>query len=307
MLQVNSSHCYYAQVEFDDMRAFVSVADTGSVSQAARELYVTQSAVTRRLQRLESSLGTKLLNRRTRPVALTGAGRVVLERCRRVLNEFREVRAAASNGQLLAGEIKIGVAHALTELTFTEPIGKVRRKLPPVALRLFSGWSRELLERLRNGSLDSAVILLPEGEKLPAGVDGNELGKERLVIVAPRRGALSRARTVQDLARTNWILSPEGCAARAVIRQTLLRADINMSPAIETYNYELQFALVARNRGLTFVPERIFLRSRFRSRLRILNVHGLNFPLTIWMVHGKSCMGLDLVIKELSQGLMERL
>src|SRR5262249_48991645 len=98
------------------------ISDVGSVSQAARELYVTQSAVTRRLQRLEMSLGTSLVDRRTRPVALTSAGQVVLERCRRVLNEFREVRVAAANGHLLAGEIKIGVAHALTELTFTEPI-----------------------------------------------------------------------------------------------------------------------------------------------------------------------------------------
>jgi DNA-binding transcriptional LysR family regulator len=294
-------------VEFDDLRAFVTVADTGSVSQAARELYITQSAVTRRLQRLETSLNTMLLDRRTRPVTLTAAGQVVLERCRRVLNEFREVRAAAANGHLLSGEIKIGVAHALTELTFTEPIGKLCRKIPQVALRLFTGWSRDLLERVRSGSLDAAVILLPEGERLPAEVVGNELGKERLVIVAPRRGSLSRARRIQDLSGANWILGPDGCAARALLRQTLLRSNINMVPAVETFNYELQFALVARKRGLTFVPERMLLRSRFRSRLRVLNVNGLHFPLTIWMIHGKACAGLDVVITELGMGLEERL
>ena len=54
------------------MRAFVTVANVGSVSLAARDLNVTQSAVTRRLQRLEASLGITLLDRRTRPVALTG-------------------------------------------------------------------------------------------------------------------------------------------------------------------------------------------------------------------------------------------
>src|SRR5215467_1791936 len=112
-------------MEFDDLRAFVSVAQAGSVSAAARELYVTQSAVTRRLQRLETSMGTALLDRRTRPVSLTAPGRVVLERCRRLLNDFREVRAAAANGQLPMEEVKIGVAHALTELTLAEPIEEV--------------------------------------------------------------------------------------------------------------------------------------------------------------------------------------
>ena len=97
------------------MRAFVSVADAGSVSLAARDLYVTQSAVTRRLQRLEASLGTPLVDRSTRPVGLTGAGQAALERCRRLLNDVREVRAAMANRDLPMGEIRIGVAHALTE------------------------------------------------------------------------------------------------------------------------------------------------------------------------------------------------
>src|SRR5215470_15070993 len=125
MLQMNSGHCYYAYMEFDDIRAFVAVVEAGSVSGAARELYVTQSAVTRRLQRLETEIGAPLLDRRTRPVSLTGPGQIVLERCRRLLNDFREVRAAAANGSLPMGEIKIGVAHALTEITLSEPVEEV--------------------------------------------------------------------------------------------------------------------------------------------------------------------------------------
>jgi DNA-binding transcriptional LysR family regulator len=294
-------------MELDDLRAFVSVAEVGSVSQAARELYVTQSAVTRRLQRLENSLGAELLNRRTRPVVLTGAGQVVLERCRRLLNDFREVRAAAANGHVPVGEIKIGVAHALTELTLTEPVGQVRRKFPKVALRLHTGWSRELLERVRSGMLDGAVILLPEDERLPAGVVGNSIGRERLVIVAPRRGDRSRPRKISDLADANWIVNPEGCAARAALRQTLLRSNIDMVVAVETYNYELQLALVARNRGFSLVPERILTRSRLKSRLQVLRVPGIDFPLTIWTVQRQACTGLDAVITELNRVLMEHL
>jgi len=109
MLQMNSKHYYYARMEFEDLRTFVAVAEAGSVSGAARELYVTQSAVTRRLQRLETEIGAPLLDRRTRPVSLTGPGQVVLERCRRLLNDFREVRAAATNGHLPMEEVKIGV------------------------------------------------------------------------------------------------------------------------------------------------------------------------------------------------------
>ena len=294
-------------MEFDDLRAFVTVAEAGSVSRAARELYVTQSAVTRRLQRLEASIGASLLDRSTRPVSLTGPGRVVLERCRRLLNDFREVRAAAVNGHLPMNEIKVGVAHALTELTLTEPIEEVRRKFPQVALRLLTGWSHELLERVRSGAIDAAVILLAEGEHLPRGVAGRQLGKERLLVVAPRQAGALRPRRIQDLSGARWILNPDGCAARAGLRQTLLRANVDLIVAIETYNYELQLALVARNRGLSLVPERVLERSRSKSALRVLRLPGLDFPLTIWTVQRDPCTGLDAVITELNQGLMKRL
>ena len=293
-------------MEFDDLRTFVAVAEAGSVSGAARELYVTQSAVTRRLQRLETEIGAPLLDRRTRPVSLTGPGQVVLERCRRLLNDFREVRAAAANGHLPMEEVKIGVAHALTELTLTEPIEEVRRKFPKVALRLLTGWSHDLLENVRSGALDAAVILLAEDEKLPTGVNGKQVGKEQLLLVAPRKGA-SRPRKLQDLSGVNWILNPEGCAARAALRRTLGRANIDMVVAVETYNYELQMALVARNRGFSLAPERILTRSRCKSSLRVVRLPGLNFPFTIWAVERQPCAGLDAVITELSRALMEKL
>jgi DNA-binding transcriptional LysR family regulator len=294
-------------MEFDDVRAFVSVASTGSVSRAALDLNVTQSAVTRRLQRLETSLGTTLLDRRTRPVMLTGAGQAALERCRHLLNDVREVRAAAANGDLPIGEIRIGVAHALTELTLTEPAGQVRRRFPKIALRLRTGWSRDLLECVRTGALDVAVILLPEEERLPVEVVGRQLGRERLVVVASRRADRTPVRRIQDLAGAQWVLNPEGCAARAALRRVLLQANINMIVAVEAYNYELQLALVAQNRGLSLVPERILTRSRLRSRLRVLRVPSLDFPLTIWTVHREPCLGLDPVIAELSRVLIARL
>jgi DNA-binding transcriptional LysR family regulator len=294
-------------MEFDDVRAFVRVADTASVSQAARDLNVTQSAVTRRLQRLETSLGTTLLERRTRPVTLTGAGQAALERCRRLLNDAREVRAAAANGELPTGELRIGVAHALTELTLTEPVGQVRGKFPKIALRLRTGWSRELLERVRTGALDAAIILLSEGERLPVEVVGSQIGKERLVVVASRQEHRSPVLKIQDLAGVQWVLNPEGCAARAALRRVLLRANIDMVVAVEAYNYELQLALVAQKRGLSLVPERILSRSQLRSRLRPLRVPGLDFPMTIWTVHGEPNTGFDVVIAELSRVLIERL
>jgi DNA-binding transcriptional LysR family regulator len=294
-------------MEFDDVRAFVAVANSGSVSVAARDLNVTQSAVTRRLQRLETSLGTNLLDRRKRPVTLTGAGQATLERCRRLLKDVREVQAAASNGGPLKGELRVGVAHALTEFTLTEPAGEIRHKFPDLALRFSTGWSREILERVRSGALDAAAILLAEGESLPVEVSGRRIAKDRLVVVASRQRGLRRIRNIRELSNAQWILNPEGCAARAGLRRALLQADINMVVSVEAYNYELQLALVAQNRGVSLVPERLLRRSRQRSHLRVLHVAGLKFPLVVWVVYREPLVGLDCVIAIMCSSLSEKL
>ncbi len=292
-------------MELDDLRAFVALANAGSVSRAARDLCLTQSAVTRRLQRLEASLGASLLDRRTRPPALTEAGRVTLERGRRVLVSLRELRAAVTADGPPAGELRIGVAHALTEATLTEPVEQVRRAFSRVALRLATGWSRHLLGDVRSGSLDAAVIMLPEGEHLPAGIVGEPLGKERLVVVAAR-GRSPRRRQIADLGSIGWVLNPQGCAARLALQRALLRANVALSVEVETYNYDLQLYLVSRDRGMSLVPARILARSRYRSRLQTVQVAGLTFPLTIWIVYGNVPETLTVVLNQLTRRLVER-
>ncbi len=202
-------------MQFDDVRAFVAVAEARSVSRAARELHLTQPAVTRRVQRLESSLGVTLCDRRRRPFTLTAAGQAALERCRRVLHALHDVQATATPDDPPAREVRIG------------------------------GWSRDLLERVRAGSLDAAVILLADGERLPGGLDAVPVGRERLLVIEPRRPRRSRS-GVGGLDGAGWVLNPDGCAARALLQRALHHAHLRMRVAVETYTYELQLALVAR-------------------------------------------------------------
>jgi len=293
-------------VEFDDIRAFVAIIDTGSVSGAGRQLFLTQPAVTRRLQRLEHTLGTALVDRERRPLVATPAGHDILEKCRRILRSARDIKTAVNGNGSPAGELRIGVAHALTEIALTKPLDRLRKRFPRVDVLLTTGWSRALLEQVRLGSLDAAVILLPEDETLPGGVLGTELGKEQLVVVAPK-GTGRPKRTLADLKRVNWILNPEGCGARASLRRALQRANVELRVVLETYNYPLQLNLVARKRGWSLVPARILHRSPLRRRLRTLPVEGLRFPLNVWTVTTDDQSSLSSVIEELSRQLKDRL
>lgn len=271
-------------MELNDVRAFVRVVDSGSVSAAARDLHITQSAVTKRLQRLESSLGARLFDRTQRPVGLTAAGQSAVEKCRRLLNDVNDLRTAVSDGGVALADVRIGVAHALGEVVLTAPIATIREEYPRHGLRLTTGWSLDLLHLVRTGALDAAIILLPEADRLPAEVLGTVLGKERLVILGPRAKQQKRARRIKDLAGMQWILNPEGCGARAILRRELARGGVDVVAVVESYTYELQLLLASQGRGLTLAPERLFQMSRSRQQLQILKVTGLHLPFTIWSV-----------------------
>jgi DNA-binding transcriptional LysR family regulator len=119
---------------------------------------ITQSAVTKRLQRLESSLGATLLN------------------------DLSDLRAAVSDGRTALADVGVGVAHALGEFVLTEPIETIREEFPGLGLRLATGWSRDLLEHVRTGALDAAVVFCPKridyprkcSQSLPVAASGAE-------------------------------------------------------------------------------------------------------------------------------------
>jgi DNA-binding transcriptional LysR family regulator len=275
-------------MELNDVRAFVRVVDRGSVSAAAHDLHITQSAVTKRLQRLESFLGAKLFDRAQRPVGLTAAGQSAVAKCRRLLNDMSDLRTAISDGSAALADVRVGVAHALGEVVLTEPLGTVREEFPRHGLRLTTGWSADLINLVRTGALDAAVVLLPEPDRLPAEVVGTAVGQERLVILGPRKMSTPRMRRTEDLEGAHWILNPEGCGGRAILRRALLRAGVDLVTVVESYNYELQFLLASQGRGLTLAPERLYQMSRLRPRLQMLRVAGLHFPFTIWSVQRAS-------------------
>jgi DNA-binding transcriptional LysR family regulator len=293
-------------MDINDARTFVVVAEAGSISRAARELHLTQPAVTRRIQRLEQAVGASLIDRSKRPFALTDTGQLAVERCRRMVALRDELKSLSQEGGALARECRIGIAHALTELALQEPVDEMRRAFPAIALRLFTGWSREIVERVRSGALDAGVVLLPDRESLPAGVEGTALATEALCVIGARAWK-NKAWSLKDTAEAGWILNPEGCAARAGLQRAMSRAGYSLRVGVETYNYDLQMSLVARGRGLGLVPERLLGRSPHRRDLSTLNVRGLQFPMVVWLVTGESSAPLEPALTTLAQGLTERL
>ena len=275
-------------MNIQDVRAFVAVAETGSVNRAAARLNLTQPATTRRIQSFEAAIGdTPLFDRSVKPAVLTAAGHHVLEHCRRVLAAMAELEACASTAADPVGDLKAGVAHGLGEMVMTGPLNALRGRFPGIRLRVSSNWSTNLIEEVRSGALDFAVGLLTDAHGVPPGVLRVSLGAEQVVVVAPVNSpavSTDAPQSLGDLAGEGWLLNPPGCGCRAALTRAFDRLQRPIQIAAEVFGEDLQLALLAQSGGLGLVPRRQFEQSPHRHALRIVDLADFTLPATVSLI-----------------------
>jgi DNA-binding transcriptional LysR family regulator len=294
-------------MNIQDIRAFVAVAETGSVNRAAARLNLTQPAVTRRIQSFEAAFGDGLVFDRTvKPAVLTASGRHILEHCRRVLSAVAELEACATNAIDPSGELRTGVAHGLGEIVLTTPLDAIRRKFPRIRLQVSSNWSTGLIDELRGGGLDCAVGLLTEAHSIPAGLIAIPLGAEQIVIVSASKTPTRPDGTpwrLRNLAQESWYLNPAGCGCRAALGRAFDRQQLSMLIAAEVFGEDLQLSLIAHSGGLGLVPRRLFEQSPHRQGLQVLEVLDFAVPATVTLIRstlpGRFDPAIELLVGEL--------
>ena len=171
-------------MELRQLAYFDAVVRHGSFTKAAQRLHVAQPAVSAQIRRLEAELGTPLLERTTRRVALTHAGELFLARVRRVLTQIDGARAdLAELSAVLRGQVRIGATQVIGSLDLPVALAQFRRRYPGVRLALHSGLIAKLLGMLDAGGVD--LVVGPVHDDLPAAYHARPLVSESLVLVTP--------------------------------------------------------------------------------------------------------------------------
>lgn len=298
-------------INLHEIEAFVAVAETGSVNQAAIRLNLTQPATTRRIQNFEFSIGaTPLFDRTVKPAALTTFGNHVLEHCRQVLIAVAELEACGTTAGDLTGILKAGVAHGLEETLLTSPFNLLRKKFTKINLQISSDWSGKLMEGVRTGSLDCAIGLLVHDHIDPSRLLRIPLGSERIVVVTTAKESANSNQhplRLRDLSDQSWFLNPVGCACRAALMKAFDQLQLPIRIAAEVFGEDLQLSLLAQSGGLALVPQRQFESSPHRKALRILDVSDFNLPGTVSLIRratpGRFNRVIDLLVEEMQLAL----
>ncbi|MEX3815187.1 LysR substrate-binding domain-containing protein [Paraburkholderia sp. BR13439] len=275
-------------MKLDEIEAFVAVVRSQSLSQAADSLALTQPAVTRRIQNFEEALGVELLDRNTKPLKTTPMGRVVFEQCRAIVREVDALRHLVSDDAPLAGVLRLGVAQTVADVAMLKALHALRGAHPELQARVSTGWGNPLLQRVVEGELDAAIVLLPANRTLPDTLTGETLGELKLAVVAQKGSLKKRAHTLAECQSYGWVLNPDGCGFRAGLQQALASQGYTLKLNLETLGTELQLGLVADGVGLGLVPLPLLRNSAHAAQLDVIQITDFKPEIAVWIVRSSA-------------------
>ncbi len=238
------------------MKTFLRVVDEGSFSRASKKLLRTQPAVSLAVKRLEEALGERLLDRSSRELILTDAGRLVLDFGRRFENLERELaRALQELRDLSAGQLVIG-ANESTTLYLLEHVREFRARFRNIKVRVQRCLSSQVPQQLLSGELEMGVISYdPVDSRLVCLV----IFVDHLAFVVSPRHPLAGRRevSIRELGEETFIAHNVVSPYRRVVLDTFRRYRVNLKQDVEMPTIDSIRRLVRDNEGVAFLPRMV--------------------------------------------------
>jgi len=295
----------YGESLFAELKALVALAETGSMERAANDLYVTPSALTRRIQRLEVELDVVLLDRHFKPPKLTQAGFEVLEKSRAILSSLSDLKTSTSGSAIPVGPFRLGLSYALARPELSRVIIDLGKQFPLLQPSICNDVSCQLLARLHLGELDGALVVLPMETALPLDLEGVTLSHEAMRLVQARTSAQPRSSISSEFYRRNWVLNPVGCLVREEIKNRVERLGAPLIVAAELHNPDLQLSLIAGNVGVGMLQASFLRIHPLRTRLSIIEHPSFNISIRIAFFRARHLGTRERVALELQRILVK--
>ena len=279
-------------MRIDDIDALLATVQFSSLNQAAEYLGITQSAITRRLQRLEQTLNVTLLERQTRPLTLTAAGHRVYEQCLSIKRETKKLYGLLDPEAEPHGILRLGVPQSVAEIALQPALSALRQQFPALRPQVTCGWSGLLQKRLESVELDGVLAMGPEQQRFAEGYGGRLLCPLDIVVIAAKSWRL-HAGALRDCAEKGWVLNPDGCGLRAGLIRELQSQGLRLALNVETAGAQLQISLVAQGLGLGLVPRAALAASPWRDEVTVLTLADFQPEVHLWLVHAQSLANLS--------------
>jgi LysR family nitrogen assimilation transcriptional regulator len=290
------------QLEF-----FVRVAELGSMTKAAAALGVAQPLLSREIRELEADLGVRLLARNGRGVTVTEPGERFLARARVITADVETARdeARALRGRP-AGPVSVAMAPSAGALLWAPLVTRIQDSYPEVRLKVFEGYSGDVIEWLVAGKVDIGVLYQPH---LATSLKPEFLIEERLYLIAPPGDFPKPQSSIEfrQLGTLPLILPGKNHAIRRLLDQAAAKHRITIGVRLEVNAYPTIKTLVMSGRGCTVLPVAPVLPEVHAGQLAIVEIVDPVLTQTVGLVtssHHQASVGAR-AVRQIIQTLVE--
>jgi LysR family nitrogen assimilation transcriptional regulator len=252
--------------DFKRLGYFVQIAELGSLTRTAERLRIAQPSLSRQMRILEEELGVTLFTRGHRGMQLTEAGEALRSRIagplRQIGHALYEIRSLPTQ---TVGTVSFGMPPTFVSVLAPDLAARVANEAPGVSLHIVEGYSGHLLQWLKQGELDAAILYGPT----PSGVNATRLLDDELVLVGtsshvPEEGEFA----FRDLAQIPLVLPSHTHGLRVAVESAAAKSKTQLAIAFQSDSFQLMMDLVESGRMCTILPPSAVQKQVVSGRLR---------------------------------------
>ena len=237
-----------------DLQYLIAIADHCHFGKAAEACFVSQPALSMQLKKLESTLGVQLIERSSKFILLTEAGKLITEHARDIICRVDTVKAIAKQSKdPLSGELRLGVIPTLAPYLLPYIIPGLSKSLPNLKIFLIEQQTEQLVDKLKQGKIDSALIGLPTSDDDHVTLP---LFEEELLLAVPENHPLANRKRVKysDLADKVLLLLEDGHCLRDQALSLCHATNASADKSFQATSLETLRHMVASKAGITLMP-----------------------------------------------------
>ena len=235
------------------LRTFIAVSETGSVTAAARVLHQTQPAASQQLRALERSLRIRLLERAKGRMVLTAAGTAIMEQARHAQEAVEGIAAiAAAYRSGTSGRVHLGTGATACIHLLPPVLATARARMPGLEIIVATGNSPDILRRVQEGALDAGLVTA--SPQPVGGLHRIAIRRDPLLALVPMNMAPATPLTAEQLAALPLILFEPAGDTRGIIDRWFRQSGLTPRPIMELGSVEAIKVLVGSGLGASVLP-----------------------------------------------------
>jgi len=246
------------------LRYFLAAAETSSLTQASKQLNVSQPALTKSIKYLERKYQTELLIRSTSGVKLTEAGKRLYSNAQDVLVRYEQLDKKMTNKNDEKSEtIKLGMIDNIGNLFISKCFSDYKNTGAKLRLNIEINTSTELIKLLENGRIDIAIITY-KGEKLPMKLEETELFHERMYLVGDK-SLIKDISETKDIESKPFITYNTGSTTKFLIDKYFEKRGVRLNEVMHSSSPELIGEFIRQKLGIGVMPETFLKLTKYKK------------------------------------------